>query len=128
MIDLGPDGEEVTPTTSVRTVYRAQWPYMLKFSLHARVTNSMRVSLPKELRRAVEAARLAQTPVGEAARRIAPKFTILQDPAYLQIPGEDGFSVLLRENRWSGDEYRRDRAHRPVSGPSVRRPLPRWPR
>ena len=72
VIDLGPDGDAVTPTTSVRTVYRADWPYMLKFSLHARVTNSMRVSLPKELRRAVEAARLAQTPVGEAARRIAP--------------------------------------------------------
>ena len=60
---------------------------MLKFSLHARVTNSMRVSLPKELRRAVEAARLAQTPVGDAARRIAPRFTILQDPAYLADPG-----------------------------------------
>jgi siderophore synthetase component len=103
VIDLGPDGDEVTPTTSVRTVYRAQWPYMLKFSLHARVTNSMRVSLPKELRRAVEAARLAQTPVGEAARRIAPRLEILHDPAYLQIPGEDGFSVLFRENRWPGD-------------------------
>jgi hypothetical protein len=63
----------------------------------------MRVSLPKELRRAVEAARLAQTPVGEAARRIAPDLTILHDPAYLQIPGEDGFSVLFRENRWPGD-------------------------
>ena len=103
VIDLGPDGDEVTPTTSVRTVYRAAWPYMLKFSLHARVTNSMRVSLPKELRRAVEAARLAQTPVGQAARRIAPRFAILHDPAYLQIPGEDGFSVLFRENRWPGE-------------------------
>ena len=103
VIDLGPDGDAVTPTTSVRTVYRADWPYQLKFSLHARVTNSMRVSLPKELRRAVEAARLAQTPVGAAARRIAPAFTILQDPAFLQIPGEDGFSVLFRENRWVGE-------------------------
>ena len=103
VIDLGPEGAPVTPTTSVRTVYRAEWPYMLKFSLHARVTNSMRVTLPKELRRAVEAARLAQTPVGDAARRIAPRFTILQDPAYLTIGGEDGFSVLLRENRWPGD-------------------------
>jgi siderophore synthetase component len=100
VIDLGPAGAPVTPTTSVRTVYRAGWAHMLKFSLHARVTNSMRVSLPKELRRAVEAARLAQTPVGAAAQRIAPRFTILHDPAYLSIPGEDGFSVLLRENRW----------------------------
>jgi spermidine-citrate ligase len=64
------------------------------------VTNSMRVSLPKELRRAVEAARLAQTHVGFAARRIAPRLEILQDPAYLQVPGEDGFSVLFRRNRW----------------------------
>jgi siderophore synthetase component len=103
VIDLGPGGAPVTPTTSVRTVYRADWPFMLKFSLHARVTNSMRVSLPKELRRAVEAARLAQTAVGAAARRIAPRFTILHDPAYLTIGGEDGFSVLLRENRWPGD-------------------------
>ncbi|HWK30135.1 MAG TPA: GNAT family N-acetyltransferase [Solirubrobacter sp.] len=100
VVDLGPDGAPVTPTTSVRTVYRARWPYMLKFSLHARVTNSMRVTLPKELRRAVEAQRLAQTAVGEAARRIAPHFTILHDPAYLSVPGEDGFSVLFRENRW----------------------------
>ena len=83
----------------MRTVYRADWPYMLKFSLHARVTNSMRVSLPKELRRAVEAARLAQTPVGAAARRIAPRLQILQDPAYLR-PGRGRLLVLLRENRW----------------------------
>lgn len=103
VIDLGPDGAGVTPTTSVRTVYRADWPYMLKFSLHARVTNSMRVSLPKELRRAVEAARLARTHVGAEVARIAPRFTVLQDPAYLSIPGEDGFSVLFRENRWPGD-------------------------
>ncbi len=102
VVDLGPDGAPVTPTTSVRTVYRAGWPYMLKFSLHARVTNSMRVSLPKELERAVEAARLSQTHVGFAARRIAPRFAILHDPAYLRIPGEDGFSVLLRQNRWPG--------------------------
>ena len=103
VVDLGPAGAPVTPTTSVRTVYRADWPYMLKFSLHARVTNSMRVSLPKELRRSVEAKRLSQTPVGAAAQRVAPHFTILHDPAYLSIPGEDGFSVLFRENRWPGD-------------------------
>jgi siderophore synthetase component len=102
VIDLGPGGAPVTPTTSVRTVYRCAWPYMLKFSLHARVTNSMRVSLPKELRRAVEAKRLAQTEVGAAARQIAPRLEILHDPAYLQLPGEDGFSVLFRENRWPG--------------------------
>jgi siderophore synthetase component len=103
VVDLGPGGDPVTPTTSLRTVHRADWPYMLKFSLHAQVTNSVRVSLPKELRRAVEAKRLARTAVGAAAAKVAPHFTILHDPAYLEVPGEDGFSVLLRENRWPGD-------------------------
>ena len=63
----------------------------LKFSLHARVTNSMRVTLPKELRRAVEAARLAQTPVGARARRVAPRLRSCTTPRTCRCPGEDGF-------------------------------------
>ncbi|MBE2314576.1 GNAT family N-acetyltransferase [Solirubrobacter sp. CPCC 204708] len=103
VIDLGPQGAPVTPTSSVRTVYNAQWPYQLKFSLHARVTNSMRVTLPKELRRAVEAKRLDGTIVGEQARAAAPHLTVVHDPAYLQVPDHDGFSVLFRENAFEGD-------------------------
>jgi siderophore synthetase component/RimJ/RimL family protein N-acetyltransferase len=103
VIDLGPQGATVTPTSSVRTVFNAAWPYQLKFSLHARVTNSMRVSLPKELRRAVEAKRLDATIVGEQARAAASHLTVVHDPAYLQVPGHDGFSVLFRENRFDGD-------------------------
>lgn len=104
--DLGPLGRPVRPTTSVRTVHRADWPWQLKFSLHVRVTNSMRVTLPKELDRAVEAALLQRTELGAAADRAAPSLRILQDPAYLTVhrDGEvlSGFSVLLRENLWPG--------------------------
>jgi siderophore synthetase component len=104
IVDLGPLGSPVTPTSSVRTVHNARWPYGLKFSLHVRVTNSLRVTLPKELRRAVEAARLLQTEVGERAAQIAPALVMLQDPAYLAVRHEgrivDGLSVLLRDNRW----------------------------
>ena len=107
IVDLGPLGAPVTPTTSLRTVCNEGWPWQLKFSLHVRVTNSMRVTLPKELRRAVEAARLLQTEVGERAARIAPSFTMLQDPAYLAVHRDgrivDGLSVLLREHRWRAD-------------------------
>ena len=106
IVDLGPLGSPVAPTTSLRTVCRPDWPWQLKFSLHVRVTNSQRVTLPKELLRAVEAARLLQTPVGERAARIAPGLVMLQDPAYLAVRhgGEliDGLSVLLRDNRWRG--------------------------
>ena len=103
VIDLGPQGPPVTPTSSVRTVYNHDWPYQLKFSLHARVTNSMRVTLPKELRRAVEAKRLDETIVGEQTRAAAPHLTVIHDPAFLQVPEHDGFSVLFRENHFEGD-------------------------
>lgn len=104
LVELGPLGDPVTPTTSVRTVYRGDWPWQLKFSLHVRVTNSMRVTLPKELDRAVEAARLGRTRVGAAAAEVAPHFRFVHDPAYLTVVDGgrvvDGFSVLLRENPW----------------------------
>ena len=104
IVDLGPLGSPVTPTTSLRTVYNAGWPWQLKFSLHVRVTNSQRVTLPKELRRAVEAARLLQTELGARAAQVAPGLVMLQDPAYLAVRhgGQlvDGLSVLLRDNRW----------------------------
>ena len=106
IFDLGPLGTPVAATTSVRTVQHPDWPWQLKFSLHVRVTNSQRVTLPKELRRAVEAARLLQTTVGERAATLAPGLVMLQDPAYLAVRhgGEliDGLSVLLRDNRWRG--------------------------
>jgi siderophore synthetase component len=94
--DLGPLGEPYTPTSSVRTLYREGAPYMLKFSLHARVTNSMRVTLPKELRRAVEAKRLSEYVQPE-------RLTVIHDVAYLSVPEHDGFSVLLRENVVEGN-------------------------
>jgi siderophore synthetase component len=107
VVDLGPLGSPYLPTTSVRTVYHPGSLWQLKFSLHVRVTNSMRVTLPKELDRAVESARLSRTGVGRQIVAAAPHFTLLQDPAYLTIEHDgavsDGFSVLLRENRWTPD-------------------------
>ncbi|SEF11693.1 IucA/IucC family protein [Jiangella alba] len=104
VVDLGAWGAPFLPTTSVRTVYRADAAWQLKFSLHVRVTNSMRVTLPKELDRAVESAALARTLVGARTREAAPHFDLVQDPAYLTLARDgatlDGFSVLLRENRW----------------------------
>ncbi|PZF82677.1 IucA/IucC family protein [Jiangella anatolica] len=105
VVDLGPLGAPFRPTTSVRTLYRADSPWQLKFSLHVRVTNSMRVTLAKELDRAVESAALARTVVGARTREAAPHFVLVQDPAYLTVARGDtvlnGFSVLLRENRWN---------------------------
>lgn len=107
LVDLGAHGAPVTPTSSLRTVYREDLGWQLKFSLHVRVTNSMRVTLHKELRRAVEAAHLATTVVGSATRRAAPQLAIVHDPAYLAVTDADGvidgLSVLLRSNALAGE-------------------------
>ncbi|PSL08202.1 siderophore synthetase component [Haloactinopolyspora alba] len=107
VVDIGAWGSPYAATTSVRTVHRPDAPWQLKFSLHVRVTNSMRVTLPKELDRAVEAGRLAHSEIGRRAAAAAPRFRLVQDPAYLTVAPDgavaDGFSVLLRENRWPPD-------------------------
>lgn len=105
--ELGEHGAPVTPTSSIRTVYQEGWAWQLKFSLSVRVTNSMRVTLPRELDRAVEAATLAQTHVGAAMAQAAPDWVVVHDPAYLAVRDASGvlideLSVLLRENRWPG--------------------------
>ena len=109
IVDLGPFGSPVTPTTSVRTVYNADWPYQLKFSLHVRVTNALRVTTARELRRGVEGARLLRTAVGEQAAQAAPDLVLLQEPAYLSVRhgGQviDGLSVVLRDNRWTAGAH-----------------------
>ncbi len=103
--DLGAHGPELRATTSVRTVAHPDLPWQLKFSLHLKVTNSMRVTLPRELDRAVEAARLARTAVGARMAEVAPRWRVVHDPAYLAVRHNgrliDGLSVLLRENRWT---------------------------
>jgi len=105
IVDLGPLGSPVTPTTSVRTVYNADWPYQLKLSLHVRVTNALRVIRPRELLRVVETAKLLQTEAGGQAAELAPGLLLLQDPAYITVRhgGQiiDGLSVILRDNRWT---------------------------
>ncbi|MFT4035928.1 MAG: GNAT family N-acetyltransferase, partial [Patulibacter sp.] len=104
--DLGEHGDPVTATSSLRTVYHEHWPWQLKFSLSVRVTNSMRVTLPRELDRAVEAATVARTSIGAAMAQAAPHWRVVHDPAYLAICDGNGqlideLSVLLRENRWT---------------------------
>ncbi|MGP9810236.1 IucA/IucC family protein [Rhodopseudomonas sp. NSM] len=96
---LGHIGACFSPTSSVRTVYSADVPWMLKFSLPVRITNSLRANQMSELEAGVAMSRLfARTDF--LARH--PRFRLIRDPAYLtlQLPGcrESGFEVIFREN------------------------------
>ncbi len=106
IVDLGELGSPVAPTTSMRTVYHGDWPWQLSFSLHAHMTDEMRLTPIAELEAAVAAAReFAEQ--SAAAAEIAPHLELLQDPAYLAVSRDGmpvaGLSVQLRENRWSTD-------------------------
>ncbi|MFD2239275.1 IucA/IucC family protein [Aureimonas populi] len=96
---LGAFGPRFTATSSLRTVYAPDSPWMAKFSLPVTLTNSLRVNRLAELEAGVAMARLlARSPFG--ARH--PAFRILRDPAYLTLacPGreESGFETVFREN------------------------------
>lgn len=96
---LGRIGACFSPTSSVRTVYSADVPWMLKFSLPVKITNSLRVNQMSELEAGVAMSRLfARTDF--LARH--PRFRLIRDPAYLtlELPGrrESGFEVIFREN------------------------------
>ncbi|MEW2914157.1 IucA/IucC family protein [Leisingera sp. JC11] len=99
--DLGEAGCPFAATSSLRTLYAPDSPWMLKFSVPVRLTNSLRVTKHNELETGVSMARLLHhLDAG------SPRFRILNDPAYLTLtlPGqsESGFEVIFRDNPFMG--------------------------
>jgi siderophore synthetase component len=90
----------------MRTVYNGDWAWQLTFSLHAHMTDEMRLTPIAELERAVASAREFGAQA-VAAGDVAPQLTLLQDPAYIAVSRDGapvaGLSVQLRENRWRAD-------------------------
>ncbi|MDQ3723172.1 MAG: hypothetical protein M3376_08945, partial [Actinomycetota bacterium] len=103
IVDLGELGSMVTPTTSMGTVYNGDWPWQLIFGLHAHLADEMRLKPIAELEAAVASARELDAQAA-AIGEIAPRLSLLQDPAYLAVSREGvpvaGLAVQLRENRW----------------------------
>ena len=102
--ELGPGGEPWAPTSSLRTVYRADAPVMLKLSLGLAITNSRRENLRKELKRGLEMHRMLEAGLGARLTAAHPGFGIVRDPAWLAMDLPDaaepdsGLDVVLREN------------------------------
>ncbi|GAB3127893.1 IucA/IucC family protein [Streptomyces calidiresistens] len=94
--DLGPHGAPWFPTSSVRTVFRADAPVMLKLSLGLRITNSRRENLRKEMVRGREVHRLLEAGAGarwRAATTEGSGFDVLRDPAWVGVNTPDGTPV-----------------------------------
>ncbi|WP_075222725.1 IucA/IucC family protein [Acuticoccus yangtzensis] len=100
---LGPAGPAFAATSSLRTVWSEASPFMLKFSLPVRITNSMRINRMHELAAGVVLARyFRRTRTLDAV----PRLGMLHDPAWatLVLPGrpESGFETILRQNPFRG--------------------------
>lgn len=102
--ELGPMGPCYRATSSVRTLYAPDQPWMFKLSLPVKITNSLRQNKNHELRAGVLMAGLLKK-LAFSAR--FPQFQIILDPAYLTVktPGgeESGFETIIRENPFAVD-------------------------
>ncbi len=100
---LGQGDMPWSATTSVRAIYSAQSPWMLKFSLSVKLTNSIRHLQPEELVRGAELCRVLQTPPAQEFIQRFPTFQVLNEPTAASLCGNDGQPfeesiVLWREN------------------------------
>lgn len=103
---LGSVGREFYPTTSVRTLYSPEAPFMVKSSLNVAITNSVRTNKRPELERGVAVAELLGTAFGDELASEFPDFDIVRDPAYLALDAgekpESGLETILRANPFRG--------------------------
>jgi len=109
IIELGTGHKEWYPTSSLRSVYCESAPYMLKFSMSVKLTNSIRHLLPREVERGLQLADVLATPKGQEFLSLHPYFHIVIEPAYLCFRDEDGSPVaesliVARENPFSSFE------------------------
>ncbi|SEL33901.1 IucA/IucC family protein [Haloferax larsenii] len=105
---LGEVGREYFPTTSVRTLYSPESPFMVKSSMNVTITNSVRTNKRPELERGVAVAELLDTAFGDELAAEFPSFDIVRDPAYLALDvgdqPESGLETVLRANPFRDED------------------------
>ncbi|WP_373997589.1 IucA/IucC family siderophore biosynthesis protein [Bdellovibrio bacteriovorus] len=97
------------PTSSLRSVYSRQSPYMLKFSLTLRLTNSIRHLTDVEVVRGLQVYDVMNTATGQQFRKEHPQFEIIFEPAFAALKNQQGgiiseSIVVCRENPFQKEE------------------------
>lgn len=111
LLPLGAAGPAFYATSSVRTVYAPGLPFMLKLSLSAKLTNSVRLNHAWELPLGVQVMALLHSSWGMAVGRDFPTVEFIPDPAYLALrSGAElvpAFSTIVRHNPFPAGDTRR---------------------
>ncbi|MCL9780400.1 N(2)-citryl-N(6)-acetyl-N(6)-hydroxylysine synthase [Vibrio sp. S4M6] len=101
--ELGELGESWYPTSSTRALYCPSSPYMLKFSLSVKLTNSVRNLSLKEVQRGIQLNELFTSKQILSTEKKDGDFNVIQEPAYVGIINQQGqvideTLVVFREN------------------------------
>ncbi|MDN0076107.1 IucA/IucC family protein [Crenobacter sp. SG2303] len=101
--ELGAQGVDWYPTSSLRTLYAPGQRYMLKHSLSVRLTNSKRVLQPAEVARGALVHGAFMSPLGRELAERCPTLAIMHERAAFALANLDGSPlaesfVLLRDN------------------------------
>ncbi|NUT14944.1 MAG: iron transporter [Cupriavidus sp.] len=108
MQDLGTQGADFFPTSSIRTLYQPGNPYFYKLSLNIRITNCVRKNAWYELESAMHVNRVLRPLLPELARMF-PGLALMEEPAFLSVDLKDadieqnrqvieGFGLILRQS------------------------------
>ncbi|OXT00643.1 hypothetical protein B7H23_11120 [Notoacmeibacter marinus] len=100
---LGPGRAEWSATASMRAVHAFHAPYMAKFSLSVRLTNSLRLLSQREVLRGLHVTDLLKSEIGAQIADAFPDLTILTEPAYAALRSPKGRVLtesiaVLRDN------------------------------
>jgi N2-citryl-N6-acetyl-N6-hydroxylysine synthase len=102
IFEVGLSSDSWHPTSSVRTVYSPNAPYMLKFSLSLKLTNSVRHLIEREAVRGLQVTDVLATEKGQKFLNDCKTFSLMREPAFVALKGSEGILaesiVVLREN------------------------------
>lgn len=109
LVFVGVSRADWYPTSSLRSIYRNDAPYMLKFSMSVRLTNSIRHLLAHEVERGLQLRDVLTTEKGQEFLRTYPAFKVITEPAFLALKDAEGKPmantiIVCRENPFRGLE------------------------
>jgi siderophore synthetase component len=105
--DLGPAGPAWHATSSLRTLYRADAPVMLKTSIGIEITNARREMLLPQLRRGLAVHRMLDAGLKRVLHGAHPGFDIVRDLGWLAVgtaTGESGLELVVRDNPFGPED------------------------
>lgn len=105
--DLGQQGPNYYPTSSIRTLFHPDNPYFYKCSLNIRITNCVRKNAVYELEGALQVTRIMRALMPDLELQF-PGIRVLEEPAFISVDLKqedqfakevtEGFGMILRQN------------------------------